>query len=305
VAVRESRAPSAPLSMTGAGTCVVDVPAGRFEAEARSVNHRFLKVSLHLGPSLSSLETGIEERIRGKVERGHVTVTLRYTRSSKAAVASFRIDEDVAKAASKRLKALAKVCDVEGGLTLRDLLTVPGVVVEAGGEGLEAPLEKAATKALDGALEALLASRATEGRHLAGECRAILARIAGVVTKLTAMAPELPRTYRDRLQTRIAALLEGSGVAPDPAALAREVASFADRSDVAEELARLSVHLKHAEELLAAGGAVGRKLDFLVQEFHREANTLGSKSPDPAITALVIEVKADVERMREQVQNFE
>lgn len=305
MAARESRPASPPLSMTGAGTSVVDVPAGRFEAEARSVNHRFLKLSLHLGPSLSSLEPGIEERIRGKVERGHVTVSLRYTRSSKAAAASFHLDEDVAKAAAKRLKGLAKACGIEGAVTLKDLLAVPGVVSDAGGESLAAPLEKAATKALDGAIDALLASRATEGRHLAGECRAILARIAGVTERLVSMAPALPKAYRDRLATRIAALLEGSGVAPDPAALAREVATFADRSDVAEELARLAGHLKHAEELLAAGGAVGRKLDFLVQEFHREANTLGSKSPDPAITALVIEVKADIERLREQVQNFE
>jgi uncharacterized protein (TIGR00255 family) len=125
------------------------------------------------------------------------------------------------------------------------------------------------------------------------------------VARLRSTTPDLPRLYRDRLAARIAALLEGSGVQPDPALLAREVAAFADRCDVSEELARLEGHLAHAESMLAAGGAVGRKLDFLVQEFHREANTLGSKSPDPATTAVVLDVKADVERLREQVQNFE
>jgi uncharacterized protein (TIGR00255 family) len=300
-----AREPKSALSMTGAGTCVVDVASGRFEAEARSVNHRFLKVSLHLGPALSSLEPAVEERVRGRVERGHVTVSLRYTRSSKAAAAAFHVDEEVAKAAAKRLTALAKACGIEGGVTMRDLLSVPGVLGDAGSDGLEAPVEKAATKALDGALEALVSSRATEGRHLAAECRGILARVSAVVERLGKKAPELPKAYRDRLAARLSTLLAGSDVAPDPAALAREVATFADRCDVTEELARLAGHLRHAEELLAAGGAVGRKLDFLVQEFHREANTLGSKSPDPDVTALVVELKADVERLREQVQNFE
>lgn len=295
----------APRSMTGAGTCAVDVPAGRIEAEARSVNHRFLKVSLHLSSALSALEPAIEERTRAKVERGHVTIGLRFTRSSKAAAAAFQIDEAVAAAATKRLQALATACGLTGGVTLKDLMTVPGVVQDAAGEAVDEAVEKGALAALEGAIDALTASRAKEGGHLADECRAILDRVAAAAKRLEARAPELPKLYRDRLTARLATLLDGSGVAPDPAQLAREVAGFADRCDVAEELARLSAHLSHARDLLAGGGAVGRKLDFLIQEFHREANTLGSKSPDAEMTAVVIELKADVERLREQVQNFE
>ena len=295
----------APRSMTGAGTCAVDVPAGRIEAEARSVNHRFLKVSLHLSSALSALEPAIEERTRAKVERGHVTIGLRFTRSSKAAAAAFQIDEDVATAAAKRLQALATACGLEGGVTLRDVMTVPGVVLDAAGEAVDEAVTKGALAALEGAIDALTASRSKEGGHLADECRAILDRVAAAAKRLEARAPELPKLYRDRLAARLATLLDGSGVAPDPAQLAREVAGFADRCDVAEELARLSAHLAHARDLLAGGGAVGRKLDFLIQEFHREANTLGSKSPDAEMTAVVIELKADVERLREQVQNFE
>lgn len=295
----------APRSMTGAGTCAVDVPAGRIEAEARSVNHRFLKVSLHLSPALSALEPAIEERTRAKVERGHVTIGLRFTRSSKAAAAAFRIDADVATAAAARLQALATACGLAGGVTLKDVLGVPGVVTDAGAEATDTGLEAGALAALSGALDALSGSRAKEGRHLAAECRAILERVAAAARLLEARAPELPRLYRDRLAARLATLLEGSGVAPDPAQLAREVAGFADRCDVAEELARLSAHLAHAGDLLESDGAVGRKLDFLIQEFHREANTLGSKSPDAEMTAIVIGLKADVERLREQVQNFE
>jgi uncharacterized protein (TIGR00255 family) len=294
-----------PLSMTGAGTAVVDVPAGRVDAEARSVNHRFLKVSIHLSPALASLEPAVEERARARLERGHVTIGLRWTRSAKAGASALEIDEAAAAAAAKRLRALAKASGIEGGVTLRDLLAVPGVILEADGGGLPAAIEKAATKALDGALLALVSSRASEGGRLAEACRSLLARISNAVERLGARAPELPKEYRDRLHARIRTLLEGAAVEPDPAALAREVASFADRCDVTEEIARLRAHLAHAEALLAGGGAVGRKLDFLAQEFHREANTLGSKSPDATTTAVVVELKADVERLREQVQNFE
>jgi uncharacterized protein (TIGR00255 family) len=291
--------------MTGAGTAVVDVPAGRVFAEARSVNHRFLKVSVHLSPALASLEPAVEERARTRLERGHVTIGLRFTRSKKGAAAAFRLDADAAAAAAKRLKAVAKAAGIEGGVTLRDLLALPGVVEGADDEELPAAVERAATKALDGALAALVASRAGEGARLAAACRELLSRIAAAVERLAARAPALPGEYRDRLQARIRSLLEGSATEPDPAALAREVAAFADRCDVTEEIARLRSHLAHAESLLASAGAVGRKLDFLAQEFHREANTLGSKSPDAAATATVVELKADVERLREQVQNFE
>lgn len=297
---------AAPPSMTGSGNCTVDTPAGRVEAEARSVNHRFLKTSIHVGGVLASLEPTIEEKVRARVERGHVTVSLRFLRSSKAAAAAFQLDDAVAKAAAKRLRKLAKDCGLPASaLTLRDLLAVPGVVADEPADGPPPGLEQAAGAALDGALDALVAARRKEGRHLAGACRAILARVAAVRGQLLARASDLPKAYRDRLAARIATLLEGSGIAPDPAQLAREVAAFAERCDVAEELARLDAHVSHLDGLFARDGAVGRKLDFLVQELHRETNTLGSKSPDAAMTALVVELKADVERLREQVQNFE
>lgn len=292
--------------MTGSGNGVVDTRAGRVEAEARSVNHRFLKTSVHVGGLLAALEPAIEEKVRARCERGHVTVSVRFTRSKEAAAAAFQIDDDLAKDAAKRLLRLAKDCGLPAGsVTLKDLLAVPGVLVAEGQDGAPPDLEAAAGKAVDAALDALVAARRKEGLHLAGTCRDLLAHVAAVRTKLMTRAPDLPKSYRDRLAARIATLLEGSGVAPDPAHLAREVAGFAERCDVAEELARLDAHLHHLDDLLARGGAVGRKLDFLVQELHRETNTLGSKSPDAEMTALVVELKADVERLREQVQNFE
>ena len=147
------------------------------EAEARSVNHRFLKVSIHLSPSLSSMEPAVEERVRSRVERGHVTISLRFTRSSSAVAAAFSVDAALAATAAKRLTALAKSCGLSDKPTLSDLLRIPGVVADSSAEGLSAAIEKAAMKALDGALDALVAARSREGAHLAGECRAILSRI--------------------------------------------------------------------------------------------------------------------------------
>jgi uncharacterized protein (TIGR00255 family) len=291
--------------MTGSGTATANGAAGRVDAEARSVNHRFLKTSIHLDGALSALEPAVEEHLRARVERGHVTVSLRFTRSSKSRAAAVRVDDEVARAAAKKLTALVKRAGLAGPVTLRDLLAVPGVLGDDRRDETPPAVQKLALDALDGAVAALVAARAKEGAHLADECRSILARIAAARDRIAVRAPTLPGAYRDRLTARIATLLEGTGVAPDPAALAREVASFADRCDVAEELARLTAHVRHVEDVLAAGGAVGRRLDFLVQELHREANTIGSKSPDAETTSTVVEMKADVERLREQVQNFE
>lgn len=303
--------------MTGSGSCGVDGEQGRVACEVRSVNHRFLKTTVHVGGVLSALEPEIEDRVRARVERGHVTLSLRWVRSARAAAGALRLDLDVAQAAAEALRAAARACGLPPeAVTLREVLDAPGVWAESGGETLPDEVAEGARHAIDGALAALVEARRREGAHLAGVCRELLDRIAATRAQIAARAPTLPGLYRDRLAARIATLLrgpglEGSGVAPDPAALAREVAGYADRCDVAEELARLDAHLAHLRETLAAGGAgakggaMGRRLDFLVQELHRETNTLGSKSPDAELTALVVEMKADVERLREQVQNFE
>jgi uncharacterized protein (TIGR00255 family) len=291
--------------MTGIGTHAVDAATGRFEAEARSVNHRFLKVSVRLPAGFEALEPLVEERVRAKVERGHVTVGVRHEPSARAAAAGLALDEEAAEAAAKRLRALAKRLGLEGGVTLRDLLQVPGVVLDGRGRAAPEAAERAASAAVDGALDALAAARAREGTHLAAECTTLLDRIASATEAIAARAPEVPKAYRDRLAARLAALLQGTAAPVEPAHLAREVASFADRADVTEEVARLRAHVAHAREILAGGNGVGRRLDFLVQEMNREANTAGSKSADAVLSSVVIELKADVERLREQVQNFE
>lgn len=291
-------------SMTGAGTHAASGPLGRFEAEARSVNHRFLKLTWRAQGPLPDLQAEVEERARKHLQRGHVTVTLRYT-PPEGARAAARVDAQAFAAAALALRSLAIAADLPP-IRTADVLAVPGVLVgPAESHADPLPLAAAALAAVEGALAALDASRAREGAALAAELAALLAGVERSAAELAARAQALPHLLQQRLSARLDALLKPSGAALEPVQLAREVALLADKSDVREELARLQAHVEHARALLAQGGSVGRSLDFLAQELGREANTVGSKSADLEMTRTVIGLKADVERLREQVQNLE
>jgi uncharacterized protein (TIGR00255 family) len=295
--------PAPVRSMTGAGTFVHAAPEGRFEAEARSVNHRFLKVSWRAFGPLPELGIEVEDRVRHAVERGHVTLSVRLTPAAETKGTS--VNREAFAAAASDLKALAQAAGL-APVTASDVLAVPGVLQAASrDESGATALTRAALAAVDGALQALNAARAREGAALAEECRALLAGVERASAALAARAGEVPAAWQQRLRARLETLLQGTGAAVDPQALAREVAAMAERSDVREELTRLAAHVAHARALLTEGGAVGRTLDFLVQEMNREANTVGSKANDLALTRTVIGLKADVERLREQVQNLE
>jgi uncharacterized protein (TIGR00255 family) len=289
-------------SMTGAGTAAIDDPSlGRFEAEARSVNHRFLKTTSRAMGPLPPLDGALEDLVRSRVERGHVTVTVRW---SPAATGLARVDDRAFEAAAERLSDLA----ARHGLAapaVGEVLSVPGVVAEARSAEESANAATRATEAVGRALEEMEASRTREGEHLRQEMRALLDAIAGATDAIARCAAEVPDAQRKRLESRLQELLASTGVAVDPAQVVRECALLADRSDVREELARLGAHVDHARGLLAEGGALGRRLDFLVQEMHREANTIGSKSSDLDVTRAVMDLKTHVERLREQAQNVE
>ena len=290
-------------SMTGAGTFVVETAAGRIEAEARSVNHRFLKTSVRAQGALPAATAAVEEVVRKVLRRGHVSVHLRL-RPPPADTGTARIDEQAFTTAARRLKALAAAEGLET-VRARDVLAVPGVLGDASSATDEEAVATAMRAAIDGVIQALQAAREREGAALATELSDLLGDIATAGQTLAARAGEVPVAYHGRLRKRLEDLLKGSGVEPDPTQLARECALLAERSDVREEVARLSAHIAHAREVLAEGGAIGRQLEFLVQELHREANTVGSKANDLALSRVVLELKTGIERLREQVQNLE
>jgi len=273
----------------------------RATVDVRAVNHRFLDLKLRGAPLAPATEEAIGARVRGKLDRGAVTIAVHVERQTAASTA--RIDADAAARAYAQLAQLAVSLDLPGP-DLALVLAHPGVVVQAEDTAAHDPAVVIA--ALDGALAQLDTMRVAEGRALATELAARLDELAALRTTIATIAAGLPQVLTKRLQERLRRLLEPQeGASLDPARLAQEVAILADRADVTEELVRLASHIDQARQLLAGDGAAGRRLDFLVQEIGRELNTIGSKSAVAEISAAVVEAKAVLEKVREQVQNVE
>ncbi len=288
--------------MTGHGRGTAERTGRRATVEIRAVNHRHLDLKLR-GASLEpSVEERLTSRLRKDLERGAVTVTVHVER--RGAAAAPRIERAAARAANEALSSLAR----DLGLPPIDLALVvaqPGVLVSGDGDDDDQDLGEVVLEAAGVALAQLAAMRATEGRALAADLRGRLAALGQALDGIEAIAAGQPDEARRRLAERLARLLDDSKLAVDPQRLAQEVALIADRLDITEELVRARSHLGQAGALLAGAGAAGRKLDFLVQELGREINTIGSKSAAAEISRLVVDAKAELEKIREQAQNLE
>jgi uncharacterized protein (TIGR00255 family) len=288
-------------SMTGFGAAEGAVAGGRLRVEVRTVNHRHLSVQLRLPSELSALEGELRERLRAHFERGHVTVSGRWVEEPPQS-AGVVVDAERARALVEQLREVGRRLGVPGDVDLATVARLPDVVRA----GSEAPAVEpgAATAVLDGAAAACVAMREREGATLVADLASRLDALEVLRRRVEERAPERVVAERDRLAAAVKEL--AGGVAVDPARLAQEIAYLADRLDVSEELVRFGSHLSACREALADGaGAVGRRLSFLLQELGREANTMGSKANDAAIAATVIAMKAELEKMREQVENLE
>lgn len=290
--------------MSGYGRGEVLGESFRIAFEARSVNHRFCRVTLHMPPELGFFETTARQLVREVVQRGKVDLSA--TVSGITAGQMVQVNRDLAASYHQVLTSLGEDLGLAGDIDLSALAAMPGVLVSQEAPRVDPERDTELVKeALRGALAALDLMRRAEGEHL---CEDLLGRLHAMqerVAQIEAMAGELPRRYRDQLAARITALCEDVDEEIDPSRLAQEVAYYADRSDITEELVRLRSHLSKAEKLLQDDGAVGRSLEFLLQELHREINTIGSKAKATEIADVVIEIKSELERIREQVQNIE
>jgi len=289
-------------SMTGFG-------AGRGEAgdeavsvELRSVNGKFCEVKPRVPRELSALEPELVKTIKARVSRGVIDAFVRREPGG-ARGAAPRADLALAAAYAKAFRDLKESLGLAGEPSVQDLAAMEGVI----SMGDAAPDPQAAAsalqQALSGAIDALDQMRRREGEALARDLAARLDVIEKGAREVSRLAPLQVDAVRERLSTRIAELTRG--VSLDPARLAQEVAVFADRTDVTEELTRLASHVAQARGLIGSQAPAGRKLEFLVQELNREINTIGSKSQHAGIAATVVELKAELERIREQVQNVE
>ncbi len=290
------------LSMTGFGRGSAEIGGVTCACDIRSVNHRFVDVKVRLPRDLLPLEPKVVERVRAAVGRGRVDVTVRVDLAGRSTHA-LQVDTDLAVAYRDAIDQLAAALGEQAGRpSLEALAAMDGVLTLRPvdlGESAAEPL----LAAVDAALAEHARMRADEGLALQRDLRGRLLTIGSVLDRVEERVDEqLPR-LRDRLTERLRTLLGETPV--DPERVLSEAAILADRSDVAEEIVRLRQHLAAFLEAIDGGGTVGRKLDFLAQELLREANTMGSKAWDAPVSMQVIDIKSEIERIREQVQNVE
>ncbi|HEX9079895.1 MAG TPA: YicC/YloC family endoribonuclease [Desulfuromonadaceae bacterium] len=289
-------------SMTGYGKGEAVSERGRFTVEVRSVNHRYGEVAVRMPRGFLSLEQEVKKAVSGVLKRGKIDVTVQWEEAV-AAEAVARIDTAVAGGYHAAFSGLARELGIAGEVPLALIVAQKGVLRESAATVDEAeflPQLLTAAKAAVGAIDAM---RTREGEALAEDLLARRRQVAEWAAEIGERSPRVVAEYRQKLKTRLDQLLEG--VEMDQARLAQEVALMADRCDVTEELVRLASHFGQFDEAFGLAEPVGRKLDFLMQELNREVNTIGSKSSDAEITTLVIRIKAEMEKMREQVQNVE
>ncbi|MGE6763564.1 YicC family protein [Corallococcus sp. AB049A] len=289
-------------SMTGFGSGRARVGDEEVSVEARSLNHKFCEVKVRLPRELSALEPALVKQVKDRLARGSVEILVR----RQAATVSGNVptvDVALAREYARAFKEVAEALGQPAEIAWSQVSNQPGVIrLEEKGVDVESATQATQT-ALQQALAALETMRNTEGESIHADLDARMKLIEGWSQEVARLAPRAVSDYQQRLTDRVAELARG--VAVDPQRLAQEVALFAERTDIAEEVTRLATHLEQFRLLMASPEPVGRRMDFLVQEMHREVNTTGSKSQHAEISARVVSMKAEVERIREQVQNVE
>jgi uncharacterized protein (TIGR00255 family) len=297
-------------SMTGFAMVRGEFHGWNIRVSVKSVNHRFLDVKLRMPESLEPFEHRLRQAVRGQIHRGHIDV---HVGAEPGEAAPVHVNRELLKKYVEAAEGLAAQTGSKSDMDVVSLLRLPGVITGLASVLPESDEEQeqfgeALEKYLHEALGKMDEMRRAEGRHLAMELRARVERIGEQAEKVRELVATLRPAFSRRLEARLRELLNGTAV--EPSRLAQEAALLAERSDISEELDRLRSHLLQFTKLLDGAGELGKKLDFLLQEMHREANTMLSKTPGVesealAITGLALEIKAEIEKLREQVQNIE
>jgi uncharacterized protein (TIGR00255 family) len=298
------------LSMTGYAQARAETTDLALRVSIKSVNHRFLDLKMRLAEGLELYEPRLRQMVRERIHRGHVELQVS---AEPRTAATIQVNQELVRAYMRAAEALRQETRAAADVDVVALLRLPGVI---SGLGIAAPqseesqekLWRALEECLGDALSKLDDMRRAEGGHLIEELNKRLTKVEEEVNEVRVLAETLRPAVARRLEARLAELL--NGVSLEPARLAQEAALLAERSDISEELERLRSHVAQFAGLLRGAGEMGKRLDFLLQEMNREANTLLSKTPGVdaealAITGLALEIKAGIEKLREQVQNIE
>jgi uncharacterized protein (TIGR00255 family) len=289
-------------SMTGFGRGESQSEGRVFLVEIKSVNHRYCDIFIKIPKQLSFLEDKIREVIGKSLSRGKIDIYVSYENHGEDSK-SLSLDEPLAKAYLKAVELLRDNYNLKDDISVSLVSKFPDIIKVEKADEDEELLSSLLKSALDKAVQALIRMRENEGSELKNSLLEKMSNMESIIKDVSARSPEVVREYKQKLETRIKELLEQQTI--DENRIATEVAIFADRCSVDEEIVRLGSHIIQFREALGMQMPVGRKLDFLVQEMNREINTIGSKANDLNITKNVIEIKSEIEKIREQIQNIE
>lgn len=291
------------MSMTGYGKGDYENDQYKFKIEIKSVNHRYIDVSAKFPRQISYLEETIKRKVKEKLFRGKVDVyiNLEYLSESQTDI---NIDTELARAYYNTLQGLIKDLNLNDDVSLNNILNIPDIIKLKKKEVDSDSILEVLNSALNEALENISSMREKEGEELKNDILGKLNVIKSHLKMIEEKSPEVVIEYKNKLNDRISELIDNDTIL-DKERLNNEVAFFADKASIDEEIVRLKSHIKQLELILEEDGSIGRKLDFLIQEFNREINTIGSKSSDVTITGYVVELKSEIEKIREQIQNIE
>ena len=289
-------------SMTGFGRCEITENDRKFTVEMKAVNHRYLDVNIKMPKKLNFFESAIRTELKNYISRGKVDVFITYEDYSEN-TSSVRYNKEIAEEYLKYLKQMAQDFELDDDIRVSTLSKYPEVFTMEESTIDEEKLWKSLQKAVDGAAQMFVQTRITEGEHLRDDLIDKLDGMLKLVDFIAERSPKIVAEYRAKLEDKVKELLADNTM--DENRILTEVTIFADKVCVDEELVRLKSHIETTKNTLIEGGSIGRKLDFIAQEMNREANTTLSKSNDLEISNCAIELKTEIEKVREQIQNIE
>lgn len=289
-------------SMTGFGRAEVSNDQYRLSVEVKSVNSRFLDLSIKMPKKFNALEANIRNTVKEYISRGKVDLFITYESFSEKGKA-LRLDLPLAKEYLESMRTLVNALGVEDNVKVTNLAALPDVLVLSEESEDDEALWESLKPSLVGALERFSETRVMEGENLQKDLLGKLAEMEAIVNRIDARSPEIAAAYETRLRAKVSELLEGTGI--DEARIVQEVTIYSDKICTDEERVRLHSHIKNMRTKLQNGGLVGRELDFVAQEMNREANTTLSKANDLIVSEDAIGLKTLIEKIREQIQNLE
>mgnify|MGYP005756057887 CR=1 FL=1 len=288
-------------SMTGYGSAFIQTDTYTITVEMKSVNHRFCEINMRMPKQLLSLEEKMKRVIHMLIHRGRVEVFITIDGIGLSS-RKIEVDWDLLRDYIRKTEEIKVSTNIQGSITISDVLQLDNVLIVNEVEDYQSELESQLLQLVETATRKLIEMRTSEGETLKTDLLNQVKEVGQTSLQLMEYAPNVILTYKERLEKRMKDWVQGS---VDEQRIATEVAIFADRSDINEELQRIQSHVHQFQKTLETDGPIGRKLDFIIQELNRETNTIGSKSNDAKISNTVINMKACLEKMKEQVQNIE